>query len=519
MNMSSTPAHVGTALNDRGRFDATNLTLLALGAALALVYVLLLAWPMRIWQRPISPDVHLVGTLGISRGGALTYVVTVLLLFALYAAALILVMRRSGVRPWLVLGGASVFCLTLWATHPLTSADVFNYIASARIFWVHGENPLVVPPLAHPDDPFFGLLSFWQGLPSPYGPLWSLIAGAPVLAGGDDPRRTVLAFKAVSITFFLGTGVLLYLTAVRIRPDSGVPALLAYTWNPLAVFHVAGNGHNDAVMMFFVAAFLYALARGWTTAAIVALAASALVKYATLLIVPLLLVWWFRSRRQPSWKQLALGGGGAAALIVGLYAPFWSGFDTVRTALDEGSYFVVSVPAALRGALAQVMDLDRAEQITLVITRGAFLLVLAVLVLRLRGGRIAYLVEACFYAFFAYLCLAATYFSPWHVLWPLTFAVLLPFRRDLLWTAVTFSLTAMSVLVAAVWFREGFAPDPRADWYGMHLAAALAVFPLPILVWLWTVRYPARKPSRRGVHRHQEGGTPSVPMQEPRGNT
>jgi hypothetical protein len=482
----------------------------ALGVALVAAYAILLAWPMRIWHRPISPDVHLVGTLGISRGGALTYVATVLLLFALYVAALVVVIRRGGVRPWLVFGGSVTFCLTLWMTHPLTSADIFNYIAGARILWVHGENPLVVPPLAFPDDPFFRLLTFWQGIPSPYGPLWSLIAGVPVLIGGDDPRRAVLAFKGVSIAFFLATGGLLYLTAVRIRPDSGVPTLLAYTWNPLAVLHVAGNGHNDSVMLFFVAALLYALARGWTAAAIVALTASALVKYATLLIVPLLLVWWFRSRRRPQWKQLVLGGGAAAALIAGLYAPFWSGFETLRTALDEGSYFTVSVPAALRGALDQGMALDRAEQLTRWITRGALLVVLGVLVLRLRGGRLVFLVEACFYAFFAYLSLAASYFSPWHVLWPLTFAVLLPFRRDVLWPAVTLSLTAMSVLVAAVWFREGFAPDPRADWYGVHLAAALAVFPLPLLVWFWTTRYPARKPSRHGTKRDLKAGTPSM---------
>lgn len=492
--------------NNSAGFSATAWIVLALGGALVLAYGLLLAWPMRIWYRAVSPDVHLAGTLGITRGGALTYIATVLLLFALYLAALILVLRRGGVRPWLVFGGSLLFCLTLWATHPLTSADIFNYIAGARIFWVHGENPLVVPPLAYPDDPFFRLLTFWQGIPSPYGPLWTLIAGVPVLAGGDDPRRTVLAFKAVSILFFLATGVLLYLTAVRIRPDSGVAALLAYTWNPLAVLHVAGNGHNDAVMMFFVAVFLYALARGWTAAAIAALAASALVKYATLLIVPFLVVWWLRSRRRPAWQQVALGGAAAAVLVAGLYAPFWSGFDTLRAALDEGSYFTVSVPAALRGALAQMMDLDRAGQLTRWITRGALLLVLVILLLRLRGGRLAYLIEACFYAFFAYLCLAASYFSPWHVLWPLTFAVLLPFRRDVLWPAITLSLTAMSVLVAAVWFREAFAPDPRSDWYGMHLAAALAVFPLPVLVWIWTVRYPARAPARSIEHRDRRAG-------------
>jgi hypothetical protein len=88
-----------------------------------------------------------------------------------------------------------------------------------------------------------------------------------------------------------------------------------------------------------------------------------------------------------------------------------------------------------------------------------------------------------------------------------------------LWPAVTLSLTAMSVLVAAVWFREAFAPDPRADWYGMHLAAALAVFPLPVLVWIWTIRYPARTPARRGGHREQRAGAAADSGPESQGGT
>jgi hypothetical protein len=497
------PASEAGALQPAG----PTLAVAALAGGLALTYAVLLAWPMRIWHRAVSPHTHLVGTLGVDRTGALLYVLTVLLLFALYGAALALVLtRRSSPSPWLILVAAAVFCLLLWPVHPLTSTDIFNYIAGARVLWVHGDNPLTTPPLAHPNDPFIGLLTFWQEIPSPYGPLWSLLTGPSTLVGGDDPLRSVLAFKATSIVFFLATGWLLYLTARRIRPDSAVPALLAFTWNPLAVFHVAGNGHNDAVMMFFVSVFLYALTRGWIIAALTALAASALIKYATLLLIPILIVWWLRSRRRPAPLQIALGCAAAVLLVVVAYAPFWSGVDTVRTALDEGDYFTVSTPAALRGALLEVTEADRAEQITLLVTRGLFLVAYAAILLRLRGDRVDRLAEAGFLAFFAYLVLAATYFSPWHVLWPLTFAVLLPFRRDILWPALTLSLTAMSVLIAAVWFRDRFAPDPRADWYGMHLAAALAVFPLPILVWFWTVRYPAGTLVRRAALRRAAQG-------------
>ena len=498
---SITTARAGDAAVRTG-IGASSLPIAALAAALALSYVVLIAWPMRIWYRPVSPHTHLVGTLGISRAGAATYVLTVLLLFALYAAALFLVLtRRVRPSPALVLGASALFSLVLWATHPLTSTDIFNYIAGARLLWVHGENPLTTPPLAHPEDWSFGLLTFWQNIPSPYGPLWSLLAAVPVALGGDSPLRTVLAFKALVIGAFLATSLLVYITARRIRPDSAVPAVLAFSWNPLAVLHVAGNGHNDVLMMLCVLIFLYALTRGWVAAALVALAASALVKYASLLVAPVFLVWWLRSRQRAPLRDLLIGSLGGVLLAVAVYAPFWDGRETVSTALDEGSYYTVSVPAAIRGALLQVTSASRAEQVTMLLTRGLFLAALAWILLRLRGDRVGRLAEAGFLAFFAYLTLAASYFSPWHVLWPLSFAVLLPFRRDVLWPAITLSLTAMSVLVAAVWFRERFAPDPRGDWYGMHLAAALAVFPLPVLVWLWTVRYPAGTPVRRAALR------------------
>jgi len=139
-------------------------------AALLAAYALLLAWPMRIWSRPVSPHTHLVGTLGVDKWGALAYAGIVLLLFALYAGALWLVLtRRARPAPLLVLGAAASFCLVLLPTHPLTSTDIFNYVASARIFWIHGENPLTTAPLAHADDPFFGLLSAWRDIPSPTG--------------------------------------------------------------------------------------------------------------------------------------------------------------------------------------------------------------------------------------------------------------------------------------------------------------------------------------------------------------
>ncbi len=476
--------------------------LLAVALALEAAYALLILWPMRIWSRSVSPHTHLVGTFGVDRAGALRYVLTVAVLFALYGLALWLTARGSGWgdradRPsqghlplWPVLGGAALFCVTLVPTHPLSSTDLFNYMAGARIAWVHHDNPLTVPPLAYPQDRFVGLVLNWRDLPSPYGPLWTLVSAPPLALGGGSRLATVIAFKAMASAFLLGTGLLAAAVAARLRPGSGPLALLALTWNPLAVWHAAGNGHNDTVMTFLLALAAFLLARGLPGPALVALTASALVKFATLLVLPLLAVWWWRSGR-PALVRLVPWLLACALLVVAAYTPFWQGRDTFRAALNEGSYFAVSFPAVLRGALAHVLGVGGAETVAAWTGRALFLAAYAALLWRLPGREVEGLLAAAALAVGAYLLFAATYFAPWYVLWPLSLAVMVPWRQDVLLPALTLTLTAMSVLLWATWARARFSADPLADWYPMHLLTVVSVVPLPVVVW-WAARHGTR---------------------------
>jgi hypothetical protein len=461
----------------------------SLGAASAAAYVVLLLWPMRIWSRSVSPDTNLVQTFGVDRAGALRYVLTVAVLFGLYGASLWLVLGR-GLRPplGLVLGVAAACCGALVFTHPLSSNDIFNYIVSARIQWLYGDNPLTTPPLAHPEDPFFRLLFFWREVPSPYGPLWSLLAAVPHALGDGHPAATVVAFKATAAAFLLITGLLVALTAERLRRGWGAAAALVLVWNPLAVWHVAGNGHNDAVMACLLALAVYLLARGLPGPALLALTASALVKFATLLLLPAIAVWWWRSSPRPSVRTLAPWLAGAVALSVLAYAPYWAGGETFRTSLDEGSYFAVSTPAAVRGALARLLDMPLAETLAAWGGRLAFLGVYAALLARLRDRRPEVLVATGALALMAYLALAATYFAPWYVLWPLTLAGAVPWRREALAPALTLALGSMSVLLWATWARARLASDPLGDWYPMHLLTAVCVAVPAAAAWWWARR-------------------------------
>lgn len=467
---------------------------MVVAGTLEATYVLLLLWPMRVWSRPVSPHTNLVLTFGLHRAGALRYVVTVGALFGLYGLALWLVLHR-GARPRLAvaLGAASLFYATLVLTHPLSSTDVFNYIAAARIQWAHGDNPLTTPPLAHPGDPFVRLVSNWRELPSPYGPLWSLLAGLPHALGGGRGVPTVVAFKATPAVFFLAAGALAGATAERLRVGAGPAAVVALTWNPLAVWHVAGNGHNDAVMVAFLALAAYLLARELPGPALLAIAASALVKFATLLLVPAAVVWWWRSRKDDGGKSpfiLPLWLAGSLVLAVAAYAPYWQGLATVRGSLDEGTYFAVSGPAALRGALVQVMSVPAAEALAAWAARLGFLALYAMLLRRLwthRAGADDLLATGAL-ALVAYLLVAANYFAPWYVLWPLTLAVMVPWRREVLAPALALSLGAMSVLLWATWVRARFAGNLVADWYPMHLLSFLSIAPVTATAWWWARR-------------------------------
>ncbi len=440
---------------------------------------------MRLWHQPVSPDIHLVGVFGVDLRGAARYALTVLALFGLYATALYLVLREGAhPRPVAVFGVAGACCALVALTHPLTSEDLFNYMAGARIAWVHGDNPLVAAPKLYPEDPFVRLVRNWREIPSPYGPLWTLLTAIPLAVGGGKVVTTIVAFKAMSAGFLLAAGRLVWLTADRLRPGTGPAAALALLWNPFVVWHVAGNGHNDAVMACLLALCAYLLVRSAVAGAVVAFAAAVLVKFAPLLLLPLLLVWWWWSGRRPEWRALAPGLVLSAALAVAAYAPFWAGPATFRTALDEGSYFTVSSPAALRGLLLRWTDTGTAETLASWCGRLAFLGAYATLLLRLRGGRIDALLEGAALTLLLYLALAATYFAPWYVLWPLTLACAVPWRRAGLWPALALSLTSMSVLVWAAWARVRWADSPSGDWLPMHVLSAAAIAPPVLVAWL-----------------------------------
>jgi len=193
-----------------------------------------------------------------------------------------------------------------------------------------------------------------------YGPLWAWWSAGIAGLGGGDAIRTFVVWKAMLLACWLGMLWLIRAILSAASPARRAAALCFAGWWPVSAHFAVGEAHNDIVMVVLLVLWLYMHVRRipW---AILALAASVLVKYVT---APLLVIeaWqaWMNRRRQP-WAY-AIWGGMAVALTAALTLPLWRGANILAPALEmQGWHFLTpahalttvlhwaDVPASLEG--------------------------------------------------------------------------------------------------------------------------------------------------------------------------
>jgi Glycosyltransferase family 87 len=247
-----------------------------------------------------------------------------------------LLARGAPVRAGIVVALAAAIQLAPLAAPVLLSTDVYTYWDYGRLSAVHGENPYVVEPLAHPQDPAFERMGAnWRGTTSVYGPAFTLASEGHAASVGDSPPAAAWVYKAVA-------GLALVLIAWLAARIAVRPALAAafVGWNPLLAVHFAGGGHNDAWMMALVVAALALAAAGRRRLAGTAWALAIAVKWVALIFLPLRLL----EARRRGRRIGHLGFAGAAVIIAALatwrYGTAWlDAFGPVSRNLREGARY------------------------------------------------------------------------------------------------------------------------------------------------------------------------------------
>jgi hypothetical protein len=385
--------------------------------------------------------------------GMVRWLVLLAAAFVPYVLALAVAQRAQGrIGLGIAFAGSVILGATMLASFPAGALDIFHNIMDGRLVWAYHLNPIVVAPSAVSGDPLYPYLHYWWNTTTAYGPLWFLVTLPAYLAAGNGLIGNIVAYKALPFAFELAALVFIFLIALRINPRATTAAIVYAGWNPLILWEVAGNGHNDIVMMCFVlAAILLLLTSRWPFAFPV-LACSVLVKYVSIALLPLFVVWiLLRYGRKALWP-LAFGLAGAVVVSLAITFHFWAGAATIAPLRDQQNYFIFSPASALIGSWGEL--LSNTPKVTLVkhTLTLAFVVLYALVLVRLRRNPVS-LIQASIATMFLLLVLMSWWFWPWYVVWGLALAALLPtsaYGR----LFVVFSVTAMLIYLSSPWRLE-----------------------------------------------------------------
>jgi hypothetical protein len=416
-----------------------------------------------------------------SHDAARDFVLVFLLLFALSYMAYVLCRGRSS---WfgllLVLLFAFLCGLALVLVYPITAADIFEYIAYARITVHHGVNPHLYRPADFLGDPLMWY-SAWPHITSPYGPVWTYLSAAIGMLSGPSLLTYLLLFKGLALAVHLLNAGLIYALLARWRPSYALAGAVLYAWNPLVLFESAAGGHNDGLVVFFILLAVHLFARERFALAIPAATLSCLVKMPTVIIVPLFVVagWRALSGKDSRPRVMALGLALTVGLVLLLQAPLWEGRASLGW-LERQNMFTSSFATLAVLSLGNLLgEGDLVESVVRNGVLGLFGLFYVWQILRLKRGMHSLLVSL-YWTVFIFLSFAALWWQPWYVVWLVALGALVPCSGISQLTTL-FSYTATWNYVVYIYLLMWFFPLMMwGNSLGVNLVAVSLIFGAPL---------------------------------------
>lgn len=350
------------------------------------------------------------------------------LFLALYAIAALACRRAAtrGASLALILVTALMLSLPLLLTYPINATDVFRYFVRGRVTGFYGQSALTVPPDAFPYDPYLPMAGEWAGQTSPYGPLWELVAASVTVLSRQNLLGSLLTFKLLAVLAHTGIGWLIWRALAQRSHRHRAAMTLLWTWNPALLLMFAVDGHNDALMIFWLVAGYVLMKRRPLPGFLVAVLAALTKPIAAVALPFLLLAQW---RTQDRWRDrlrfLLLASASSALLASLTFALFGSPFALAVRLLTEASEAVGFSPGILLVLLAQRLGLsfDLPAVVETATTLALALFALLTLWLAWRVWRGMHPALGIAGSFAAYLITAFT-FRIWYSVWPFPWLLL-----------------------------------------------------------------------------------------------
>ena len=365
-----------------------------------------------------------------------------------------------------------VFMITLFFSFPALSTDVFDYISSNRVLFVHQANPWLVAPQEFPDDEFIYLGS-WKYRASVYGPVQFLFSSLVHLMGRDNLIASLFGFKLTALVF---TILAVWITKKWLKeqfPERQAYGIAVLAWNPLLLIEIVGNAHNDIIMAFFSLLGCYLFYKKRYNLSALSLACAVLTKMTALLILPLLGIWLIGKHRLKQSARMAV-----TFILVTLSGmiSLGSGFSGLLHNLGiQLGLYLRSLPTILRFFF---LNLGLSNRLALygekALTLPAFgiLVIKSIQYLKHRG-----FISAIVVVMTGYLLLVSPMLQPWYLVWVLPFVALLK-RGKLQLGALAFSMS--SLLYYPVLFVSYYFSPLHFSW---QIVMFLFMVIPPLIVW------------------------------------
>lgn len=351
---------------------------------------------------------------------------------------------EAGLR-W-VLTTAALWSLPFLVVPPLASRDLYANACQGASY-LAGFNPYLVGVSAMPCPWLDSVSVVWRDTPTPYGPVFLMLAG--LAAALQSQLAALIVLRVYSVIGVLLTAATLPVLARRLGVDPARASWLVLCC-PLVPIHLIGGGHNDALTVGFMVAGFAVLARRKHLVlggALLGLAVS--IKITIGVVLPFAALFAVGGLSAVGWKELLKRGsivlGSALGLLVAASYGSGLGLGWVTALSGAGESVNWSSPPTAVGLAVEAAGRWFGAELSVVpLIRVVALVLLGVsLLLILWHSRDGDPLVGAGLALLAVIFFAPIT-QPWYLLWPLALLAVSTARaRWLAGTAVFATLTIL----------------------------------------------------------------------------
>lgn len=224
---------------------------------------------------------------------------------------------------------AAAWTAPLIIAPPLYSRDVYSYLAQGAVA-LRGFDPYTTGASALTLPLGGNVASLWQDTPSPYGPLFLLLAKSVVAVIGDN---VIIGVVLMRLAVLCGLLLLAWATPGLARHLGGRAsvALWLTVANPLVIAVGIGGAHNDILMVGLMAVGVLMVLDGKHVRGFAVIALATAVKATAVLVIPFLVWVWVARLDGPARHRFVKACAVGGAAFVGVF-----GLSTLVAGVDLG---------------------------------------------------------------------------------------------------------------------------------------------------------------------------------------